>query len=330
MSPTISILSFSPDSLESYVSWDVDEILDRVDPNKFVWISCEGLDNPVAVRRIVHYFQLRPSRVEQILQETITDFEAANEDCIFYNYRVVTKTGVTHQFQLMTGSLLIGKNFLLTFEAMRSDLFDKTLQKIIAGKIEVKSHGVDHLLFLLVKEVVINHYYAVLRSLAEQLDQIEDLVLNNDSDDSTYREILRIRHTIKPLHRNILRFQEFVSFLSEEESPFIKQSTLDEFNQNLSRELDKLWRDYQELRNWISELIEIQRDNISSNTGKVIDRLSIISIIFLPLTFITGLYGMNFEYMPELHSKWGYPIVLLVMATIVISLVAYMKRKKWV
>lgn len=330
MPPTIAMLSFSANALDSYVSWDVDEVLDRIDPNQFTWISCEGLDNPEAIKRIIHYFQLSSSRLDQIFNKQLIDFDTEMEDCLFYNYRVLTRFTANKTFGIVSGSLIIAEKFLLTFEEVPSELFDRTRQKILAGKIAIKQHGVDYLLYLLFKEAVINNYYSILRTFSEQLDRLEEEVLSNSGTDRTYREIIQIRQTIKPLHRNILRVQEFISYLNEDTPRFINENTLQHFNQHLSRELDKLWKDYQEVRTWISELIEIQRDNINSNTNKVIDRLTVLSTFFLPLTFITGLYGMNFEYMPELKLRWGYPGAILVMATIVIILFTYMKRKKWI
>ena len=101
------------------------------------------------------------------------------------------------------------------------------------------------------------------------------------------------------------------------------------FNQDLVHHVDSLWQEYQTLRAWMSELMEIQRDNIASKTSERINRLTILSTVFLPITFIAGLYGMNFKYMPELEQPWAYPTVLCVMALIVIGSIAYAKKQRW-
>jgi magnesium transporter len=117
--------------------------------------------------------------------------------------------------------------------------------------------------------------------------------------------------------------------MNYEDFQWISQPVKALFNQELVHQVDNLWQEYQALRVWMSELMEIQRDNIASKTSERINRLTILSSIFLPLTFITGFYGMNFKHMPELEQPWAYPAVIVIIILIVIGSIAFAKKQRW-
>jgi magnesium transporter len=120
-----------------------------------------------------------------------------------------------------------------------------------------------------------------------------------------------------------------MAIMDYEDFQWISQPVKELFQEELVHQVDKLWQEYQALRAWMSELMEIQRDNIASKTGERINRLTILSTVFLPITFMSGFYGMNFKYMPELEQPWAYPVVIGVMVLIVICSIAYAKKQRW-
>ncbi|NMF67566.1 magnesium transporter CorA family protein, partial [Brasilonema octagenarum] len=129
--------------------------------------------------------------------------------------------------------------------------------------------------------------------------------------------------------RNFQRIKSLLTMMNDEDFQWISEPVKTLFHQELVHHVDNLWQEYQALRTWMSELMEIQRDNIASKTSERINRLTILSSIFLPITFIAGVYGMNFKYMPELEQPWAYPIVVSVMVLIVIGSIVYAKQQRW-
>jgi magnesium transporter len=148
-------------------------------------------------------------------------------------------------------------------------------------------------------------------------------------DESTYKKIATMRQSTRSGRRNFQSTKLLMAIMDRDDFQWFTQPVKELFNQELVHHVDKLWQEYQALRAWMSELMEIQRDNIASKTGERINRLTILSTIFLPITFMSGFYGMNFKYMPELEQPWAYPSVICMMAFIVIGSIAYAKRQRW-
>ena len=172
-------------------------------------------------------------------------------------------------------------------------------------------------------------YDNVFDYISRKLDDLEDEVLENSGDESTYQKIATMRQSTRSGRRNFQSIKLLMAIMDNEDFQWITQPVKELFNQELVHQVDKLWQEYQSLRAWMSELMEIQRDNIASKTGERINRLTILSTIFLPITFISGFYGMNFQHMPELEQPWAYPAVICVMALIVISSISYAKKQRW-
>jgi magnesium transporter len=322
------LLTFSQNQLDLFTSRDVDTILEKIDRSQNIWLRCVHFRDRTGTARIIKHFDLNPSRVNMIFNHTPIGMDEDTEDCLFDNYEILTHQIKNHEFEVARGSILVGSNFIITFEIIEVKIFSILTNNFQKRNIDFQKWGIDYLIYLIFKDIL-NNYHTVFEYISRQLDDLEDEVLGNLGNESTYHKIASMRQSTRFGRRNFQSIKSLVAMMDYEDFQWISPPVKALFNQELIHHVDNLWQEYQTLRLWMSELMEIQRDNISSETSERINRLTMLSAIFLPITFIAGLYGMNFKYMPELEQPWGYPAAIAVMALIVVGSIVYAKQQRW-
>ncbi|WP_392531244.1 magnesium transporter CorA family protein [Nostoc sp. C117] len=322
------LLTFSENQLDLFTSRDVDTILKRIDRSQNIWLRCVHFRDRTGTAKIIKHFELNPSRVNMIFNHTPIGMDEDTEDCLFDNYEILTNQIKNHEFEVARGSILLGSNFIITFEIIEVKIFSILTNNLQKRNIDFQKWGIDYLIYLIFKDIL-NNYHTVFEYISRQLDDLEDEVLGNFGNESTYYKIASMRQSTRFGRRNFQTIKSLIAMMNYEDFQWISEPVKVLFNQELIHHVDNLWQEYQSLRAWMSELMEIQRDNIASETSERINRLTILSAVFLPITFIAGLYGMNFKYMPELEQPWGYPAAIAVMALIVIGSIVYAKQQRW-
>lgn len=322
------LLTFSQNHIELFSCKDVDTVLKRIDSSHNIWLRCINFRDRTGTAKIVNYFQLNPSRTDMIFNRSIIGIDEDIEDCLFDGYEILTHQIKNQEFQVARGSIVLGSNFIITFEIIEIKVLTILINNIQRRIIDIQEWGVDYILYLIFKDIL-NNYHTVFDYISRQLDDLEDEVLASSGDETTYHKIAAMRQSTRSGRRNFQNIKSLVARMNYEDFQWISQPVKTLFNQELVYKVDNLWQEYQALRAWMSELMEIQRDNIASETSERINRLTILSSIFLPITFITGFYGMNFQHMPELEQPWGYPAVIVVILLIVFGSIAFAKQQRW-
>jgi len=223
-------------------------------------------------------------------------------------------------------SFILKGNILVTFQEKTGDVFDGVRNRIREGKGNVRKRGADYLLYALL-DLVVDHYFIVLDNFGEKLEDLETELLNNP--DKTIlsklhrlrRETLLLRRTVYPLREMIGRFEKL-------EEPLISNS-IKIFIRDLYDHTVKVIENIEVLRDMTSGLLDLYMNTTSNKMNEIMKVLTIMTSIFIPLTFIAGVYGMNFTNMPELQHKYGYFMILGVMIVVVLGMLYYLKRKKW-
>ncbi len=324
----LTLLTFSQNHLDLFTSWDVDAVLKRIDGSQNIWLRCIHFRDRTGTARIIKHFGLNPSRVDMIFNHSSVGIDEDIEDCLFDNYEILTHQIKNREFEVARGSIVVGSNFIITFEITEVKILTTLTNNLQKRTIDIQKWGIDYLFYLIFKDIL-NNYHTVFDYISRQLDDLEDEVLNNSGDESTYQKIAAMRQSTRFGRRNFQSIKLLLAMMDYEDFQWISQPVKVLFNQELVHHVDNLWQEYQSLRAWMSELMEIQRDNIASKTSERVNRLTMLSTVFLPITFIAGLYGMNFKYMPELDQPWAYPTVLVFMALIVIGSIMYVKKQRW-
>ncbi|MHC0064216.1 magnesium transporter CorA family protein [Nostoc sp. UIC 10890] len=324
----LTLFTFYPDNLELFTSNDVDKVLARIDGSHNIWLRCIHFRDRTGTARIVKHFGLNPYRIEMIFNHSSVGIDEDVEDCLFDSYEILTTQIKNNEFEVACGNIVVGNNFIITFEITELKILTNLANNLQKRTPDIPNLGIDYLFYLIFK-YVLNNYDNVFDYISRKLDDLEDEVLDNSGDESTYKKIATMRQSTRSGRRNFQSIKLLMAMMNNEDFQWITQPVKELFNQELVHQVDKLWQEYQSLRAWMSELMEIQRDNIASKTGERINRLTILSTIFLPITFMSGFYGMNFKYMPELEQPWAYPAVICMMALIVICSITYAKKQRW-
>jgi magnesium transporter len=223
-------------------------------------------------------------------------------------------------------SLFIGSHYLLSIQERPGDVFDPVRERIRAGKGLIRRSGSDYLAYALI-DAILDGYYPVLEQLGDRLQTIEDRILHQATR-ASQQGIHRVRRDLLVLRRAVWPQREAVGALVREESPLITP-TVRQYLRDCLDHAAQIMDVIDTYRELASNLMDMQLSSMGQRTNEVMKVLTIMASIFIPLTFMAGLYGMNFEYLPELHYRWAYPALLGVMAGVVIGMLVYFRRRGW-
>ncbi|CAN5490780.1 magnesium/cobalt transporter CorA [soil metagenome] len=309
-------------SMQSDLS--VEDLLANFKLNDVNWINVDGLHDTSIVMKLGTHFCLHTLLIEDILSEHTPKAEEF-DDHLFFTMKMLhsIKNGKIEYEQI---SFVLGKDFLLSFQEKEGDLFGSFRERIKQSSGRVRARKGDYLLYRLI-DIIVDNYYTVLDEVGQQIEKVEDDIYEAPTD-KEFQKIQKIKKELIYLRKALYPLRDALSKLTKDESGFIEQSNVRYFSDvydHVVHLIDSL-DTYKDLT---SSLMDIHINTMNSRMNEVMKVLTIISTIFMPLTFIVGIYGMNFDYMPELRSDWGYPGVMLFMALIVFAMIRYFKFKKW-
>lgn len=323
---TLGVLDYNATALQDFAPATADELLPFKTSPTVTWIHVTGLHDIQLIEQIGQQFQIHPLVLEDILE---TNHRPKLEDYSDYLYIVL------RSFAQGSGSagldseqisLVLGENYVLTFQEHNTGFFEPIRQRLRDGKGRIRSLGADYLAYTLV-DTVVDHYFAVLETLGETIEDLEDALVTEPGR-GTLQEIHRLKRQSLSLRKAIWPLREAIGTLSRGESPLIQESTrlyIRDVYDHTIQVIDTL----ETYRDILSGMLDIYLSSISNHLNQIMKVLTIISTIFIPLTFIVGIYGMNFKYMPELEKEWGYPAVWLVMLLITLGMLKFFRRRKW-
>jgi magnesium transporter len=290
------------------------------------WINIEGLHDVQALEKLGECYGIHPLVLEDILN---TDQRPKMEDYGEYLYIVLKmldgsqKNGEINTEQV---SLILGPNFIFSFQEAGGDVFDPVRERIRNNKGRIRKMGADYLAYTLL-DAIVDNYFIILEKMGEKIEILEEKVVTLPTPETLgvihhlKREMIFLRKAVWPL-------REVIGSLERGESPFMSESTklyLRDVYDHTIQVIDTV----ETFRDMVSGMLDIYLSSVSNRLNSVMKVLTIITTIFMPLTFIAGIYGMNFKYMPELEWPWSYPIILLLMFGVGIFMLFYFKRKKW-
>lgn len=311
-------------SLKEYVS--TEECFNFREQDKVYWINIDGLHNTEIIGDVGKRLNLHPLLIEDILNTNHRPKMEEYDNYLFFTLKMLGISENRNSIITEQVSFVLGKNYLLSFQEQAGDVFDVIRLRLKENKGIIRQKGADYLIYALL-DAIVDNYFFVAEFLEEQVENLEEEILHNPS-----RESL---HKIQELKRKLLKFRKAIIPLRE------AVASLQKYNVNLIEEgTFRYLRDVYEHLIHLSDSLESQRDmlasimdlylsGVSNKMNEVMKVLTIIATIFIPLTFIAGIYGMNFENMPELHWRYGYFAVWIVMIAIAVSMLKYFRNKHW-
>lgn len=323
----ITIIQYQEGELNEFQADGVDAVVEAIKKNSgTVWINIDGLHDVELARSLGKALQLHKLTVEDIVSVGQRPKIEEYDGYVFMILRMFmtedTKSGVVDE-QL---SFILRENLLVTFQEVEGDVFNHVRTRIRDGKSSIRSRGADYLLYSLIDSVT-DYYFLVLENLGERLEDTETHVLENPHPD-VLKEIHQMKREVLFLRRSVYPLREVISRFERLEEPLVRAETR-VFIRDLYDHTIQVIESIEVFRDMASGMVDMYMNSISNNMNNVMKVLTIIATIFIPLTFIAGVYGMNFEHMPELGWRWGYTGVWILMILVAAMMVVYFKRKKW-
>ncbi len=303
------------------------------DKPSMTWIDVEGVHDVSLLETLGNQFGLHPLVMEDIVS---TDQRPKMEEFDDYIYIVLKMfhhppPSRGQDSVYITGeqvSIIMGKQFVLTFqEGYEGDVFEPLRERIRKGGGKIHKMSSDYLVYNLI-DSIIDGYFTILENIGEKIEDLEEILVNNPQP-KTLTTIYELKREMIYLRKNIWPLREVISQLEREDSELITESThiyLRDVYDHTIHASDTI----ETYRDMLSGMLDIYLSSISNRMNEIMKVLTIITTIFIPLSFIAGIYGMNFEFMPELKERIAYPIVLGVMLVIAIFMLFYFRRKKWI
>jgi len=321
----ITFTEFSESRYESREIKEFKEFLPLKDKPVITWIDINGIHNLGTIENIGQYFNLHPLILEDIANsEQRPKVEDLGEHLFVVlkslSYDPEKKLGIEQI------SLIIGSNFVITFQENGEDVFLPIKNRIKNSAGKIRMMGADYLAYSLI-DAIVDNYFVILEEIGFKLDILEEELVTNPTRD-TLRLIHQLKREMLLIRKSIWPSREVISTLQRGELSFFDEVAilhLRDVYDHAIQVIDTI----ETLRDMLSEMLDIYLSSISNRINDVMKVLTIITTLFIPLTFIAGVYGMNFKYMPELNWRYSYPVVLFTMLLLGILMLVFFRKKKW-
>ena len=322
-----SVIDYTDDHLEETTLGDVGEVLPYRDSPTTTWINVSGVHDEDTIRTIGEHFGLHPLIQEDIAHTGQRPKLETYDDHVYVVSKMLYHNGDDQHIRAEQVSFVLGGSYLLSFQEEPGDVFDPVRKRLREGRGRIRARGTDYLTYALL-DVIVDHYFVVLEELGGRTEEIEDEVLD-DPQPETQERINDLRRDLIFMRRMTWPVRELLSQLERLDSPLWSDETRPFVRDTYDHAVQVLDL-VESLRDVVGGLTDLYMTSLSNRMNEIMKVLTIIGTIFIPLTFIAGIYGMNFEYMPELTVWYGYPAAMGVMTVIAVALLLYFRRKGWI
>ncbi len=323
----LSLISYGPDiPLEEKQIDTLSEYLPFIQQIPVNWLNIDGTHQPEILEEIGTLMGIHPLVLEDIHNTNQRPKLEDYAQYLFLEMNILTWNEELSQVDSEQTSLLLGNNYLITIQENDKDVFDSVRKRIREGKSRLTNGGPDYLAYSLI-DAVVDYYFIVLENIGEQIEFLEDELVS-DPDPNTLHAIHDLKRELIFLRKSVWPLREVISALERGESPLFQKPTLI-YLRDVYDHVIQIIDTVETFREMASGMLDIYLSSVSNRMNEVMKVLTMISTVFIPLSFVVGLYGMNFQYMPELGWKLGYFMVWGVIIMVVIGMVIYFRRKKW-
>lgn len=321
----ITVTEYDESRYEERSVTSLKECLLRPGTPTVTWIQVKGIHQIEHLEHLGECFQLHPLVLEDILN---TDQRPKVDDYEDYLFIVMKMLNLNEGIGIAAEqvSLVLGPNYLISFQENKEELFIPVQERLKLSKGRIRKSGADYLAYALI-DLIVDYYFVVLEKLGESIEFLEEEVVTRPTP-RTLQDVHHYKNDMIRLRRSVWPLREVVSQLERRESPLITEPTQVYFKDVYDHTIVAI-ESVETYRDLLSGILDIYLSSVSNRLSQIMKVLTMIATIFMPLTFIAGIYGMNFEYLPELKWHYGYFGVLTVMATIALFMLAWFKKMKW-
>lgn len=323
----ISIIDYDAKQFQEKEVKKIEECFPFKKTSSVSWINVVGINQTEIIKQLDEYFGLHPLVLEDIQnleqRPKIEDFG----DYIYIAIRMLNYSEKTKKINSEQLSIILGKKFVITFQTGKNkDIFDSIGERIRKNKGKIRKMQADYFVYRIIDRTIDN-YFDILENFGYEIEFLEEQLVSNPGKNTLQllhdlkRDMIQIRKSVWPL-------REIISALERGESSLIKKATRI-YLRDIYYHTIQLIDNIETSRDILSEMIDVYLSSINNKTNEIMKVLTIIATIFMPLTFLVGLYGMNFKYFPEIYWKYGYLLFWMIAGVIIISMLFYFKKKKW-
>ncbi len=324
---SFAVMDYSEADHEELGVDDAEALFAYRDRETVSWISVNGVHDVTAIAQIGRHFRLHPLIQEDIANTTQRPKVEEYDPHVYLVLRMIRFDTAAEQITSQQVSLILGPGYVLTFQEHDGDVFESVRERIRTAKGRIRQAGADYLFYALL-DALVDGYFSVLEGVGNRVEAIEDVVMT-DPQPTTLADIHHLRTQVMFLRRSVWPLREAVSNLERTESSLVAKDTR-AYLRDVYGHTIQLMDSVESFRDVAASLFETHLSMVSNRMNEVMKVLTIIATIFIPITFVAGIYGMNFEHMPELQHRWAYPAVWGVMIATVLVMLAYFRRKKWI
>ena len=304
--------------------FDLAECLSHVKPNMIKWINVEGLHDTDLIEKLGKFYNIHPLTLEDIVN---VDQRSKFEDFEHYVVSIMRMINYTTEVESEQLAIVLCENTVISFqEPHGGDAFDIIRNRLRTCKGRVRKLGGDYLAYALM-DAVVDCYFTAIEKIGDRIEVIEEEIIS-DSDKKSILELYRLKREMIYLRKQVWPMRDLINNMIRSETKLIHASS-DIYLRDLSDHVTRIIDTVETYRDLLSGIMDIYLSTNANKMNEVMKVLTIMSSIFIPITFMVGVYGMNFDNMPELKTQHGYYVLWGVMLSTVIGLLVYFKRKKW-
>jgi magnesium transporter len=322
----ITVIDYDSSRYEEKQVNTIEECFPYRDTSTVTWINIDGLTNIDVIEKIGRHFSIHPLILEDLLNTEQRPKMENLESYLYLTIKMLTAGEKDQDVRTEHVSMILGSNYLISFQENVGDVFDPVRERI-RREGRIRKFGPDFLVYALIDDIVDN-YFLVMEQLEERVENLEEELVVQSSQQSLSK-INKLKKDMIFLRKAVWPLREMINSLDRDDSPLIKDETRIYFRDvydHIIQVIDTL----ETFRDMVSGMIDIYLSSLSYKMNEIMKVLTLIATIFIPLTFVAGVYGMNFEYMPELHHPYGYFIVWGVMIGVVIVMLLYFRKRQWI
>ena len=322
----ITITDYNETHLHEEETQTVEACVPFIDTEAVTWIQIEGIHEIPIIEKIGEQFGVEPLLLEDMMNPDQLPKIEVREDYVFIILKSLDYNAAAARVSREQISLIIGLNFVISVQENRSRIFTSIQNRLRNAQGRIRRMNSGYLAYALI-DIIVDHYFIVLDAIDERIQTSEEDIMTNPSSD-VLANINILRGELLLLRRPILPLRDILTEILHGGTPLLDENIHAYFH-DVYDHLIQVIQMLEMLRSTVSGLFDIYTSAVSHRMNEVMKVLTIVATFFIPLTFIAGIYGMNFKFMPELETKWGYPIVLLVMLSMSIGMFIFFKLKKW-
>ncbi|MFA4830818.1 MAG: magnesium/cobalt transporter CorA [Patescibacteria group bacterium] len=323
----IQVMDYSPDKCEEIIAKKIEDCVRYKDTPEITWINIDNVPPISFLNELRLGFNLHPVVIDDILNTNQRPKIEILDDYIFLAIKMLMIGEKNKKVVSEQVSIILSHKFVITFQqGIAGDTFEPVRHKIRQPETRIRSFGADYLAYELMNSVVSN-YFNILESFSDRIEKLESETASNPTP-RTLNNIHLLKRQLINFRRSVWPLRELISMLERSESPLIKKTTriyLRDLYEQLVQIIDTL----ETYRDIMSGLLDIYLSSISNRTNAIVKVLTIITTIFMPLSFLTGFYGMNFLHLPGLQSPAGPIVIVIIMLSVLTTMLGYFKHKNW-